>query len=248
MIIFGVGTMYGVPLSDASGAAISNPTPVKLGVLQEVQGDMSFDEKTLYGANQFPLAFGRGKGKFTFKAKAADFSAQALGSLFFGASSSAGIQATVDGESHAAATTITITPPASGTYTTDYGVLYSATGLPLTRVASAPSVGQYSVNTGTGVYTFNASEVGTLLISYEYTATSTSAAKFNITNQLMGYAPTFQAELSLPFNGHQYNLKLLNCVSSKITLPFKNEDFSVQEFDFTALDNGSGSLGVWSLK
>lgn len=247
MIVFGVGYLYGVPLTTGSGAAISNPTPAQVAVLQDVASDMSFDEKTLYGANQFPVAFGRGKGKFTFKAKAANFSAQALGSLFFGTAPTAGIQATSDSESHAFAATVTITPPASGTYANDLGVVYATTGIALTRVASAPAVGSYAVNIGTGVYTFNAAEVGTGLFSYEYTATSTTAQKFTLTNQLMGYAPTFYAELSLPYSGHQLNLHLNSCVSSKLSLPFKNDDFSIQEWDFMALADATNSLGVWSI-
>jgi hypothetical protein len=42
-------------------------------------------------------------------------------------------------------------------------------------------------------------------------------------------------------------LKLNNCVGSKISLPFKNEDFSVQEFDFMALADASNNIGTISL-
>lgn len=248
MIVFGVGTLYGVPLTTASGGAVANPTPVQVGTLQDVSGDMSFDEKTLYGAYQFPVAFGRGKGKFTFKAKAANFSGSALGSLFFGLTVNAGIQATSDNEAHVVATTVTITPPNSGTYATDLGVEYASTGIALTRVASGPATGQYSVNVGTGVYTFAAGDVGTnVLISYEYTATSTTASKIAISNQLMGYAPSFLAELSLPYNGHQLNVHLNNCIASKFSLPFKNDDFSVQEFDFMAIADSSNNVGTYSV-
>lgn len=249
MIVFGVGTMYGIPLTTNAGVAVVNPTPVQLGVLQEISPDLSFEEKLLYGAAQMPVAYGRGKGKFTFKAKAANFSAQAFGSLFFGTTPTAGIQATSDNEPHVGAATITITPPSSGTFLTDLGVSYAATGIALSRVASGPAQGQYSVNTGTGVYTFNASDVGAnLLISYEYTATSTTAFKIPFANPLMGYAPAFQCELSLPYNGHQLNIHLNNCYGSKITLPFKNEDFSVQEFDFIATADASGNTFTWALQ
>lgn len=251
MIVFGTGTLYGIPLTDATGAAIANPTPIQLGVLQEVQADLSFDEKTLYGAYQFPVAFGRGKAKFGFKAKAADFSAQALNSLFFGGSLTSGIRAVADNVAGTvpAVSTYTVTPtvPSSGTWVTDLGVRYSSTGLSLTRVASAPTAGQYSV--AAGVYTFAAADASAaVLISFEYTATSTTQFQIPITNQLMGQAPSFQAQLSLPYNGKQMTLKLNNCVSSKLSLPFKNEDFSVQEFDWQALADASGAVGTVSLK
>ena len=251
MIVFGTGTLYGIPLTDQTGTAITNPTPIQFGVLQEVSVDISFDEKTLYGAYQFPVAFGRGKGKVSAKAKAADFSAQALGSLFFGATPSAGIRSVVDNVAVTvpAVSTYTITPtvPSSGTWATDLGVRYSSTGISLTRVASAPTVGQYTV--AAGVYTFAAADASAaVLISYEYTATSTTQYTIAIANQLMGQAPSFQAQLSLPYNGKQMVLKMNNCVASKLSLPVKNEDFSMQEFDWTALADASGNIGVLSLR
>ena len=252
MIVFGVGTLYGVPLTDATGTAITNPTPIQVGVLQDIAADLSFDEKMLYGAYQFPVAFGRGKGKFTFKAKAADFSAQALGSLFFGTTPSAGIRAITDNFATTVPTTpfqITIAPPSSGVFVTDLGVRYSSTGIGLTRVASGPTAGQYSVNVATGVYTFAAADTAAaVLISYEYTATSTTQFNIPVSNLLMGQAPSFQAQLSLPYNGKQMSVRLNNCVASKLSLPFKNEDFSIQEFDFQALADASNAIGYLSIK
>jgi hypothetical protein len=249
MIVFGTGALYGIPLTDTNGNAVSNPTPVQFGVLQEVAADLSFDEKTLYGAYQFPVAFGRGKGKFTFKAKAADLSYQALSSLFFGNTPTAGIRNVVDNFAATVPTTpfqVTITPPSSGTFATDLGVRYSSTGIALTRVASGPTLGQYSL--AGAVYTFAAADVGAaLLISYEYTATSTTNFQIGVTNVLMGYAPSFQTQLHLPYNGKNMTLKLNNCVASKLSLPFKNEDFSVQEFDFMALADASNNIGTISL-
>lgn len=257
MIVFGVGTLYGVPLTDSTGTAIAatSQTPVQFGTLQDVSADLSFDEKLLYGAYQFPVAFGRGKGKFHFKAKMADITAQVMGSLFFGTTPTAGIDSIVDNLSMAipatpftitASTTNTLTTfqiPSSGTWAQDLGVRYATTGLTLTRVASAPATGQYTVTAG--VYVFAAADTAlSVLISYEYTAASTSQFKIAVANQLMGQAPSFLAELSLPYNGKQLTLKLNNCVSSKLSLPFKNEDFSVAEFDFMALADASNNVGT----
>lgn len=251
MIIFGVGSLYGVPLTDASGAAIANPTPVQFGVLQEAQGDISFDSKTLYGAYQMPVAFGRGKGKLSFKAKTADIAAQGYSSLFFGNTPTAGIRAVYDNFAVSVPGTgpytVTITPPSSGTFATDLGVRYASTGIALTRVASGPTAGQYSLSGA--VYTFAAADTAAaILISYEYTATSATQFQVPITNQLMGQAPSFQAQLSLPYGGKQMSIKLNNCVSEKLTLPFKNEDFSIQEFDWIALADTSNNIGTVSIK
>lgn len=250
MIKFGVGTLYGIPLTDASGAAIANPTPVQFGILQEVQLELSFDSKLLHGAYQLPVAFGRGKGKIEAKAKAADLTAQAYASLFFGNTVTAGIRSVVDNVAGTVPGTpyqITPTVPSSGTWATDLGVRYSSTGIALTRVASGPAAGQYSV--AAGVYTFAAADTAAaVLISYEYTATSTSQYQVPIANQLMGYAPSFQCQLSVPYNGKQKVIKLNNCVSSKLGLPFKNEDFSIDDFDFMALADASNNIGTVSIR
>ena len=125
------------------------------------------------------------------------------------------------------------------------------TGVPFQNVGSGSltAAGQYKVNLTTGVYTFAAGDVGsTVLISYEYTATSTVAQKIPFANQLMGYAPTIKVELSLPYNGHQMNVHLNNCICSKLTMPFKNEDFSIQELDFTAIADASNNIGTISIQ
>jgi hypothetical protein len=251
MKIFGVGTLYGVPLTDAAGNVIANPTPYQFGVLQEVQADLSFDEKTLYGAYQFPVAFGRGKGKFTFKAKAAELDISGVAALFLGTTPTAAIAAVVDNFAASVPAvsmyTITITPPSAGTFVRDLGVRYASTGIELRRVASAPTAGQYSV--AGAVYTFAAADASAaVLISYEYSATSTTQFRADLTNQLMGYSPSFIAEISVPYAGKQLVIKLNNCQSSKLALPLKNEDFSIFDFDFQAIADASNNLGFLSIR
>ena len=68
---FGTGILFGTQLQDATGATVANATPVQFGTLQDVSSDITFEEKLLYGQNQFPVAVGRGKGKINFKAKMA---------------------------------------------------------------------------------------------------------------------------------------------------------------------------------
>jgi hypothetical protein len=252
MILFGTGSLYGVPLTDATGAIIANPTPRQFGVLQGVKGDLSFDAKTLYGAYSYPVAFGRGKAKTDFSADSADFDLQAYAALFFGITPTAGILSVVDNFAAsvppaAGPYTIVVAPPNAGTYSNNLGVRYASTGIALTRVATSPAAGQYSVAAGT--YTFAAADAGAaVLVSYEYTATSTTQYELAIANPLMGQAPSFQATLSIPYNGRQLVVKLNNCVSSKMSLPFKNEDFPTQSLDFTALADASGFLGTLAVR
>ena len=66
-----------------------------------------------------------------------------------------------------------VTVTNSSTFTGNVGVQYAATGIFLTKVASAPAQGQYAVTAG--VYTFNTADAGAaVLISYSYTNASTA--------------------------------------------------------------------------
>lgn len=250
MIIFGTGTLICVPTNDALGVAIANPTPVRLGTLQDVSVDLGVDIKTLYGAGRYPVAVGAGKAKTDIKAKYADINAAVLGSLFYGKTASAAIKGAVIDFAASVPTTpyqITIDPPGTGTFVADLGVYDAATGVQLTRVASAPATGQYSVNTATGVYTFAAADTGdAMLISYEYTA-ATGGSTFNLTNDLMGYTPSFSLILQEPFDGKHLVLKFNRCTSGKLTLPFKNEDFALYDFEATGFCDAAGNLGYVSL-
>jgi hypothetical protein len=236
MIVFGTGTLICVPTQDALGVAIANPTPVRLGTLQDVSVDLGVDIKTLYGSGRYPVAVGAGKAKTDIKAKYADINAAVLGSLFYGKTASAAIKGAVIDQTGSIPTTpfqITIAPPSSGTFVADLGVYNASTGNQLTRVASGPTTGQYSVNTGTGVYTFASADTGqSVLISYEYTAAS-GGSTFNLTNDLMGYTPSFSLILQEPFDGKKLVLKFNKCTSGKLTLPFKNEDFAMYDFEAT---------------
>ncbi len=115
----------------------------------------------------------------------------------------------------------------------DEGVTYAATGLPLTKVASTPSLGQYSVVSG--LYTFAAADEGkAVLVTYTYTISATGQ-KFTVANQLIGTTPTFQALFYTTFQGQAVTLQLNNCTSSKLSFGTKLEDFVIPEFDSRAL-------------
>lgn len=252
---FGAGVLIGTPKSDATGAAISNPSPVQFGALQDVSLDISFDTKMLYGSNQFPLAIGRGKGKISGKASFAQINGSLWNSLLFGQTLTAGIVSDFYDTYGTAipATPFQITPvttysarlPGSSTWSVDLGVR-DANGVPLTRVASAPATGQYSVSAG--VYTFAAADTGnTVFISFQYTATSAAAQKSTVQNVLMGYAPTFQADLYIPYNGKNFIVSLPNCISTKLSIATKLDDFNIPSFDFEAFADASGNVLTYGM-
>lgn len=240
---FGSGNLFGIPTSDYAGAAITNPTPVQFGTLQEGNIEISFDLKELYGQKQFPVALGRTKGKITGKAKAAQLNGGLINSLFFGQTLTEGILSDdVDLTGQAIPADpyqVTVTPPLSGTWSEDRGVTDS-TGSPMTRVASSPATGQYSV--ADGVYTFAAADTGsTVYINYQYTASGTGV-KSTVINVPMGYAPIFKAELYVPYQGKTLVLTLPAAVSTKLSFSTKLDDFMVPEFDFSGFADASGNV------
>jgi hypothetical protein len=252
---FGSGFLYGIPTADSTGAAIANPTPQKFGVLQDVAVDFSFENKMLYGQNQFPVAVGRGKGKAGIKAKYAQIAGRNFNDMFFGQTNVVSGVSTVNDLTGKAIpstpftitatttnTATTIQIPNSGTWVRDLGVL-NASGQMMTRVASAPATGQYTV--AAGVYVFAAADAALIVyINYEYSYTSTLAKNFTVVNQAMGYAPTFMCVLNSQYNGGSIHLRFPACISNKLSLALKNDDFTIPELDIDAFADASGNVAL----
>jgi hypothetical protein len=240
MYSFGSGVLIGTRTD------IANATPVNFGLVQEVTIDETASVKELYGQFQHPVAIARGTIKTTGKAKVARISGLAFASLFYGVTPSSGQVATSFSEAAVvpANAPYTVTPANGTTFVDDAGLVYAASGLPLTRVLSAPAAGQYALSAG--VYTLAAADAGkALLVSYTYQLAATGQ-KFSVTNQLTGTTPTFQAQFYTTFQGQAVSLKLNNCTSSKLSLQTKLEDFVVPEFDFSCFADATGTIMTWS--
>lgn len=242
--LFGAGSFFGVPLQDASGNAITNGTPIQIGVMQEMSLEFSSDVKELHGQNQFAVDVGRGKGKVGGKIKGAQISGQAINSLYFGQVQTGGTanQILVDSTGSAIPATpfqITVTPPNTGTFAEDMGVRDS-NGLPLTKVASAPAVGQYSQ--AGAIYTFNSADTGkTVFINYRYTYALPGAKKITVNNLAMGAAPLIRALMQVDYRGKRALVVLPNGLFTKLSLfGTKLDDYSIPEFDFSAFADGAG--------
>lgn len=243
---FGSGNLFVTQLQDADGNAVSNPTPYPLMVLQEGSIDMSSDLKELYGQNQFSVAVGRGKTKIGVKVKPARIIAALWNAMYFGQTLNSGLIANYNDTAGAAIPAtpfqITVTPPSSGAFAADLGVI-DWNGQPMKRVAATPATGQYSVNVATGVYTFNSADTGkTVYINYQYSASVVGAQKMTVVNKPMGYAPVFKADLTVNYLGKLTTFSFPKAISTKFSIGFKNEDFAVPEFDFSCFDDGSGNV------
>lgn len=242
MYVFGSGTLFG------RRTDVANPTPVKFGVLQDVSVEFSATKKELFGENKFPVAVASGTSKIECKAKFGKISGRAFADLFFGETLSTGRKALANGEASAvpAATPFTVTVANAAAFVADLGVAVAATGIPLVRVASAPAMGQYSVDEETGVYTFAEADAGTAVaVSYRYSVAD-SGQQFTITNQPLGVQPVFEAILEEKYNAGRMVLVLNACSSSKLSLPSKQEDFMIPEMDFSAMADAAGIVGSMS--
>ncbi len=236
MYSFGSGSLVGVN-------SAANSTPVRFGGIQDVSIDFTFNVKELHGQSQFPLAVARGTGKISGKAKMATINGRTFNDLFFGQTLSTGnTLAAFDESGTIPATPYQITVANGATFQTDLGVTDATTGLPLQKVASSPTTGQYSVGTG-GVYTFAAADT-TKAVRISYTYTSASAGKqIAITNQILGTTPLFQAVFSTTYLSKAATFTLNRCTSSKLTFATKLEDFVIPEMDFAAFADDSGAIG-----
>jgi len=236
---FGSGDIFLIPFG---GAAAPNPTPMKVGTLQDVSIDISFTIKELYGKNSFSVANRRGKGKIECKAKFANITAKLLNDAMFGQTIAATQIIPVIDEPGTPVTHV-VTVTGSATFLTDLGVVDVVTGQSMILVASTPAAGQYMQ--ASGVYTFTSGFADLVKISYE--KSSTSGQAFTMPNVPMGASPLFMVvfnEIDAP-TGNQMTVTLNSCVASKLSLASKQEDFMIPEFDFTAFSDASGNVFTW---
>jgi hypothetical protein len=227
---------------------VGGGNPLPFGALQDVGVDISGDIKQLYGTKQFALDVARGKVKIDIKAKWGLIDPNIYNSIFFG-------QTVTTGETLAAfneagtvpgSTTYTVTAANGATFLNDLGVYYATTGAKLTQVAAgSEAVGKYSVS-AVGVYTFAAADANkAVLLNYTYGSTTTGNT-LAVTNQLMGSIPSFQVILANTDKGKTQTLVFYNCVASKLSMPFKQDDYEITEVDFMAQDDGTGRVFSWT--
>ena len=233
--VFGPGSLY------LTRTDITTATPINIGYAQELDIDISYTVKDLYGQNQFPLDSARSVAKVTGKAKAAVVSGIAMNEAFFGQSFSSGTLLSALPELHTIpGTPYQVTVTNSGEFDVDLGVVYTATNLPLQKVASSPATGQYAE--AGGVYTFAAADT-TLAVSINYTYANSSAGQtLAINNTLIGTTPTFQLDYATTHLNKTMVVRVYQAIGSKLSWQFKLEDFMIPELDFNVFANAAGQV------
>jgi hypothetical protein len=255
---FGAGVLYATPTNDANGNAIAVPSPVQFGIVQNVTIDDSAEVKELYGANQYPVDIGRGKAKIQIKVKQALFNAELFNTIYYGQTLAAGYDAifsdtvgqTVPTGAGGTAIHITPTSPFGGTsvFVADLGVA-SGDGVPYTRVASGPTAGQYSLAGST--YTFSNADAGTsfVFINYQYSNSTnpSTATVLTVNNIPMGNVPVFSCQFFNKRRTHTIWRKFPQCVATKLTMDFKNDDFVIPDLEISAFADSNNVVQYYSM-
>jgi hypothetical protein len=242
---FGSGVLFGIP---NAGNLATLPNPTLLPVLQEVTVEFKSDLKKLYGQTQYPLAKARGKVDVTGKGKFVLSDPSILGQLYFGQDSVAGVERPVFNESHTTAASVA---PTQATADKNLGVINGDTGRQMQLITSgSPTIGQYKFTpyNSTGpvpaAYIFHASETASkVLLSYSWPDAS-NGSSLTLSSQQMGYAPEVQMVLFNNFRNKLFSLQLNSCVFGSISIPTKQEDFWISDFDFDASVDAAGVLGI----
>lgn len=147
----------------------ANPTGIRLATLRNVSVKFSTEYKDLEGEDDVAIDSGVASRKCAITAQTAEWRLEAL-VAFFAGTLTAGRTIPVKDEGFTIPSTPFQVTVANPTGFVDGTVRNLTTGRFMTRVASAPATGQYSVSVG-GVYTFAAADTGnSVLISYFYTS------------------------------------------------------------------------------
>lgn len=230
---FGVGNITLVPPATAT-----DQTPRQVGILRDVSLEVSKTTKELKGAKMFAVDIAVAGGKVSGKAKYAQISGGLIASILTGSVTSAGTVKAVFQDPHDAAATVTITPPNSGVFVADFGVL-NASYVPMKVNTGTPAVDEYKQTAG--VYTFNASQTGKVYISFSYSLAAVGKT-IDYDNQLMGNSTVYQMTLFNEFRGKSFGVKLYAVTIPKLAIAFKNEDYSEQDLDFEAFADATENV------
>ena len=249
-ILFGLADLVATTVPD--DPTVTAPQSVKFAGLQEVGFTFDASEKELQTQSVFPDDVAITGKKITGKAKYAYIKGEALNTLVFGAggSSTTGQLDISPDESHTPSShVVVITPPGSGTYKKDLGVVYGDTKVRLTRVllAATPSTGQYKVDESTGTYTFATGDTEAdagVLITYSFT--HTGGKTYNLANSPLGTIPVFTIYERQNYKGNQGLWVLWSVIFKKFDWQGKNVDHVIPDLEFSAYADQSDNVASFS--
>lgn len=221
----------------------TNPTPIHVATVSG--GSYSIKRTTVplknadgYVIDSF-VAEESIAGKLTFS----DWSNSLLSMAARGVTVAAGQKI---GASHPATiptTPFEITVTQGATFADNLGVMDLTAGKKMTRAATATGAGVYSVNTTTGVYTFNTADAGhQVLIMYRYTAAASGAT---------GEIALSTASANTKFSIHIYQPRVTSkewgfyvpaASINNLDVAFKKDGWSEVSLDWEAVADASNKL------
>jgi hypothetical protein len=238
MYLFGSGKMWAFDQAN-------NNSPIEFGDLQSVSLDFSFDQKALHGSKKYPIKVVQAKGKIDAKASFANIRPNALNTVL-GGSISTGQKKIITESKAIPATPFAITVENGANFERNLGVVNVSNpilAVPMVLVTETPTTGQYTLDKATGKYTFADADTGKdVQITYMYEDTTTGKT-IVLDNSEMGTAPMFSTYLNGSLDGIQIGVWLSACISSKLSLALKQEDFAIPDFDIGAFVGSDGTPG-----
>lgn len=238
MLNYGLAQAAFIP----SGA---NPTSIPVALLTEISLDIEYKEVEFRGPNQFPVEIALGEGSIKGKAKNGNINGATLAALLQGSTSATGMVAGVTGElGTIPGTPFQVTVANSANFVEDLGVLDLTANKWLSRVASAPATGQYSVSAG--VYTFAAADTThNVSINYSYTIAG-SGKTVTLNNQLQGTTTNFALACydSNTIGGatRYLGIRFPAVVVPKLSWALKASAYTDQDISFTIRQDTASSL------
>ena len=136
----------------------------------------------------------------------------------------------------ATATTFTLTENSAGGGNTPGTITVTGTGVITSGTATTSSAG-----TNPSIKFATADEG--LAVQYQYDYTVSAGKTVEIKNSMMGSAPVFEVEFYAALDGVPLTIVLNNCTSEKLTMNFKNEDFTIPDFSFSAFSDAADVVG-----
>ena len=134
------------------------------------------------------------------------------------------------------ATNFTLTENSAGGGNTPSAITVSGTGV-ITSGTPTPSTPGSTLK-----IVFATADEG-LAVQYQYDYTVPTGKSVEIKNAMMGTAPVFEVEFYAALDGNPITVVLNNCTSEKLTMNFKNEDFTIPDFSFSAFSDAADVVG-----
>jgi hypothetical protein len=223
MRTYSMGCIFAIP-------NVANPTPVPIASLKTCKIGIK-QGKAVFRGNQLDIIDVGNKARdWPIEIEHADFRGSALQLVApNGVKVAGGILPAIAEQQTIAAAAFTVSQ--SAVFAEDGGVYDLTAGKWMTRVASAPAVGQYS-GPAAGVYTCNATDNGHFVIAtYSYTPASPVGETTTVSNAIQGQSTPYKLRVYDPWvvNGatRLVGTDFLSVHFEEIDLDFKVEDFAV---------------------